>query len=359
MCWKWWKFVNNCHFAPVEILIQLQPLPWSPLVSWSLWGTHSMSVSPRSISRAAIHSQEEAKIDLSLTSQRNFMQLRHLLSSVAFESCGGSLLPLLFSCWIASFVTPWTGAHQDLLSMGFARQEYWSGLPFLLLGDLPDSGMEPLSPELAGGFFSAEPPLKSLILWSEVAQSCLTLCDPMDCSLPGSSIHSIFQTRVLEWVAISFSRGSSQPRDRTQVSCITGRCFTLWATRESLVTPLPEADCLSLLLQGSLNRIKSYSFTLERKGELFPAWKNILEPEEMVVSFWRGMCDSWWERWLHPAFWNLSRVRELRPTRDTETSVFKIFFFFNYCVSFSSWSRSLVLFIHCDWFSQMQQSRIL
>ena len=52
---------------------------------------------------------------------------------------------------------------------------------------------------------------------SEVAQSCPTLCDPMDCSLPGSSIHGIFQARVSEWVAISFPRGSSQPRDRTQV----------------------------------------------------------------------------------------------------------------------------------------------
>ena len=48
---------------------------------------------------------------------------------------------------------------------------------------------------------------------SEVAQLCLTLCDSMDCSLPGSSIHGIFQARVLEWVAISFSRGSFRPRD--------------------------------------------------------------------------------------------------------------------------------------------------
>ena len=62
---------------------------------------------------------------------------------------------------------------------------------------------------------------------SEVAQSRLTLGDPMDCSLPGFSVHGIFQARVLEWVAISFSKGSSWPRDRTQVSCIAGRCFTL------------------------------------------------------------------------------------------------------------------------------------
>ena len=55
-----------------------------------------------------------------------------------------------------------------------------------------------------------------------VAQSCPTLCDPMDCSPPGSSVHEIFQARILEWVAISFSRGSSQPRDRTRVSCTAG-----------------------------------------------------------------------------------------------------------------------------------------
>ena len=63
--------------------------------------------------------------------------------------------------------------------------------------------------------------------------SCVCLCDPMDCSLPGSSVHGIFQARVLEWVAISFSSGSSQPRDRTRVSRISGRRFTIWATREA------------------------------------------------------------------------------------------------------------------------------
>ena len=61
---------------------------------------------------------------------------------------------------------------------------------------------------------------------SEVAQSCPTLCDPMDCSPPGSSIHGIFQARVLEWVAIAFSRGSSHTRDQTWVFQIVGRCFT-------------------------------------------------------------------------------------------------------------------------------------
>ena len=68
---------------------------------------------------------------------------------------------------------------------------------------------------------------------SEVAQSCLTLCDPMDYSPLGSSVHGIFQARVLEGVAISFSRGSSRPRDWTQVSHVAGRRFTNWATREA------------------------------------------------------------------------------------------------------------------------------
>ena len=55
----------------------------------------------------------------------------------------------------------------------------------------------------------------------------------MDCSLPGSSVHGILQARILEWVAVPFSRGSSQTRDQTQVSCTAGRFFTIWATREA------------------------------------------------------------------------------------------------------------------------------
>ena len=68
---------------------------------------------------------------------------------------------------------------------------------------------------------------------SEVAQSCPTLCNPMDCSLSASAVHQIFQARVLEWIVISFSRGSSWPRNRTQVSRIAGRRFTAWATGEA------------------------------------------------------------------------------------------------------------------------------
>ena len=64
-------------------------------------------------------------------------------------------------------------------------------------------------------------------------QSCPTFCDSMDCSPRGFSVRGILQARILEWVAISFSRGSSWSRDWTQVSCIADRFFTIWATREA------------------------------------------------------------------------------------------------------------------------------
>ena len=84
------------------------------------------------------------------------------------------LLLSRFSC-VRLCVTPWTAAHQAPLSLGFYRQEHWSGLPF-----------------------------PSLVQESEKCK-CLTPSDPMDCSLPGSSIHGIFLARVLEWGAIAFS----------------------------------------------------------------------------------------------------------------------------------------------------------
>ena len=60
-----------------------------------------------------------------------------------------------------------------------------------------------------------------------VAQLCSTLCDPTDCSLPGSSVHGILQARTAEWVVILFSRGSSQPRDQTPSPTLAGRFFTV------------------------------------------------------------------------------------------------------------------------------------
>ena len=74
----------------------------------------------------------------------------------------------------------------------------------------------------------------SMVVAVLVTQLCLTPCDPMYCSLPGSSVHEILQARILEWTAIPFSRGSSWPRDQTRVSCIAGRFLTFWATGKTL-----------------------------------------------------------------------------------------------------------------------------
>ena len=127
-----------------------------------------------------------------------------------------------FSCvWLSD---PWTLARQAPPSMGFTRREYWSGLPFPSPRDLPGPGIETtplMSPALAGGFFT------SSTTWETFNPSSTWACavlshsvvsdsrDPMDCSPPGSSVHGISQARVLEWIAVSFSRGSSQPRDWT------------------------------------------------------------------------------------------------------------------------------------------------
>ena len=95
-------------------------------------------------------------------------------------SPGISLEGMMLKLKLQYFGYPMTAAHQAPPSLGFSRQEHWSGLPF-------------------------PSPMLNVKSESEVAQSCPTLSDPMDCSLPGSSAHGIFQARVLEWGAIAFS----------------------------------------------------------------------------------------------------------------------------------------------------------
>ena len=118
------------------------------------------------------------KCQFSFQSQRKAMP-KNAQTTALLHSSHMLLLLLLsrFSC-VQLCVTPETAVHQAPPSLGFSRQEHWSGLPF------------------PSPMHESE---------SDVTQSCLTLCDPMDCSLPGSSIHGIFQARVLKWVAIAFS----------------------------------------------------------------------------------------------------------------------------------------------------------
>ena len=105
-----------------------------------------------------------------------------------------------------------TGREEDLLRLT-AREG-----PLSLFCALSVSACLPPT-YLRSGSLRREVKVKSL--------SRVRLCDPMDCSLPGSSVHGVLQARILEWVAISLSRGSSRPRDHTRVSRIAGRHFTL------------------------------------------------------------------------------------------------------------------------------------
>ena len=93
--------------------------------------------------------------------------------------------------------------------MEISRQDYWSGLPFPTPGDLLDPGIESVTleaPASAGEFFTTRATWETLVC-AKSLQSRLTLCNPMDCHPPGSSVHGILQARILEWVAVSFSRG--------------------------------------------------------------------------------------------------------------------------------------------------------
>ena len=159
------------------------------------------------------------------------------ISSVLFcgtkQSIGLNACALTHSSHVWLFVTLWSVACQAPLSLGFSRQEYWSGLPFPSPGDLPNPGIKPISPAspaLQVDSWPTEPCEKPIGLnsWLQipctcycccrdrycycfyycvlfvcsVAQSCPALCSSMDCSLLGSSVCGIFQSRILEQVAI-------------------------------------------------------------------------------------------------------------------------------------------------------------
>ena len=136
-------------------------------------------------------------------------------------------------------MTPWTIAHQAPLTMEFSRQEYWSELPFPSPGNLPYPGIEPRSPVLEADALTSEPPgqensrntstsallitLKPLTVW--ITTNCEKFLKRWDYQT--TSVHGILQAGILEWVAISFSRGSSQPTDQTKVSSTASRFFTI------------------------------------------------------------------------------------------------------------------------------------
>ena len=122
-----------------------------------------------------------------------------------------------------------------------------------------------------------------------VSQSCLTLCSPMDCSPPGSSVHGIFQARILDWIAVPFSRGSSQSRDQTRVSYIAGSLYC-WATREappncvSVVDNSALRSSFIILCQTLLYHIKSTKNSLRS----FSEHVNFTGVQYTIIWFYRN-----------------------------------------------------------------------
>ena len=138
-------------------------------------------------------------------------------------------------------------------------------------------------------------------IWTQVSEwkLCPTLCDLMDCSLPSSSVYGILQARILEWVAIPFSRGSSQLKNRTQVSRIAGGFFTSWAAREVFPIPKPGVLSTALCSQGLALLLVCMHWcrktTMSLWNQLPPCVSHLLQITGLflIVSPWCKVLCEW------------------------------------------------------------------
>ena len=119
--------------------------------------------------------------------------------------------------------------------------------------------------------------------WVKVAQWCPALWGTMGCSPPSSSVYGVIQARILEWFAILFSRGSSRLRDQTQYSCIAGRFFTIWATKEAW-------NYYVILLNVSKASLELYSSTQYLKGLAAHDCSHILDRKTMQKHRMNSHC---------------------------------------------------------------------
>ena len=157
----------------------------------------------------------------------------------------------------------------------------------------------------------AESVLKVLI-----TQLYPSLCDSMDCSLPGSSVHGILQPRILEWATISFSRGSSQPRDWAQVSCISGKCFTPLLFEPGWKTQLKIAqrsnpkvlDFLGALIEVAIR----LSVPIWLHNLVLPHKQNVTQLNSLVIPGRGGDVGGWSWRFLYIYPMSMKRCRNSR-----------------------------------------------
>ena len=176
----------------------------------------------------------------------------------------------------------------------------------------------------------------------------------MDCSSPGSSVHEIFQAMILEWVAISFSRGSSQPRDGTQVSCTAGRFFTEWATSNDdnnhwqpkknlfhgwcygrlsesisfnpVSSPMGRVHCFSSILQMSKLRLRLNS---PRKVKLLSWASDISQMTTGLEFFTTTHTASYWRKivaiassmYIYPKHLSANRTLQVLENKDAFQSL--------------------------------------
>ena len=157
--------------------------------------------------------------------------------AISFSNAGKRKVKVKSLSHVWLLATPWTAAYQAPPSMGFSRQEYWSGVPlpspiYQLGWPIEQSDWVNVPTLLLPIWIVTKHRVCILIgmmkVKVKVTQSCPALCDPMD-----YTVHGILQARILEGIAVPFSRGSSQPRDWTQVTWIADGFFTSWVTKET------------------------------------------------------------------------------------------------------------------------------
>ena len=120
---------------------------------------------------------------------------------------------------------------------------------------------------------------RSIVL---VAQSCPALCNLMDCSPPGPSVHGILQARILEWVAIPFSGALSWPKDRSWVSCTASRFFTIWATWGAHV--FQSLSCVRLFaIPWTAARQASLSFSISQSLLKLPSIESVMPSNHLIL----------------------------------------------------------------------------